>query len=219
MTQLLPGVSHSTISPLWFLENNLLQRVESYFYKPLHASPVLSSVIAILCFVQLLSQAQLFMSPWTITCQAPPSLGVFSQEYWREFSFPPLGDLPNPGIEFMSPAWQMDSLPLSNLSKNPICQKLELVSFCTIQVATVAAFQVKPFQFLISLKLFSGASSPCQAHPLPSASSNTSPAASHTTLDTFWFFSVSLNMQHPEIFHNSHLSLFTLSFLIINIDG
>ena len=26
------------------------------------------------------------------------------QEYWSELSFPPLGDLPNPGIELASPA-------------------------------------------------------------------------------------------------------------------
>ena len=45
---------------------------------------------------------------------APPlSKGFSRQEYWRWLPFPSPGDLPNPGIEPMSPALQVDSLPLS----------------------------------------------------------------------------------------------------------
>ena len=33
------------------------------------------------------------------------------QEYWSGLPFPPLGDLPNPGIEPKPPALQADSLP------------------------------------------------------------------------------------------------------------
>ena len=33
------------------------------------------------------------------------------QEYWSGLSFPPPGDLPDPGIEPESPALQSDSLP------------------------------------------------------------------------------------------------------------
>ena len=36
------------------------------------------------------------------------------QEYWSGLPFPSPGDLPNPGIEPGSPAWQVDSLPLSH---------------------------------------------------------------------------------------------------------
>jgi len=32
-------------------------------------------------------------------------------EYWNGQPFPPLGDLPNPGIEPRSPAFKVDSLP------------------------------------------------------------------------------------------------------------
>ena len=32
-------------------------------------------------------------------------------EYWSGYSFPSLGDLPNPGIKPSSPALQADSLP------------------------------------------------------------------------------------------------------------
>ena len=47
------------------------------------------------------------MTPWTVVCQAPLSMGFFRQEYWSRLSCPPPGDLPNPGIEptsLMSPA-------------------------------------------------------------------------------------------------------------------
>ena len=42
--------------------------------------------------------------------QAPLSMEFSRQEYWSELPLPPLGDLPNPGIEPGSPALQADSL-------------------------------------------------------------------------------------------------------------
>jgi len=45
-------------------------------------------------------------------------MGFSRQEYWSGFPFSSPGDLSHPGIEptalAMSPAWQMDSLPLSH---------------------------------------------------------------------------------------------------------
>ena len=41
-------------------------------------------------------------TPWTITHQAPLSMGFFKEEYCSEFPFPSLGNLPDPGIEPMS---------------------------------------------------------------------------------------------------------------------
>ena len=42
-------------------------------------------------------------TPWTVPRQAPPSMGFSRQEYWSGLPFPSPGDLPNPGIESMSP--------------------------------------------------------------------------------------------------------------------
>ena len=42
-------------------------------------------------------------------------MGFPRQEYWSGLPFPSSEDLPNPGIEPMSPAWQADSLPLNHL--------------------------------------------------------------------------------------------------------
>ena len=38
--------------------------------------------------VKPLSRVHLFMTPWTLTHQAPPSLGFSRQEYWRALPFP-----------------------------------------------------------------------------------------------------------------------------------
>ena len=50
----------------------------------------------------------------TVVCQVPLFMGFLRQEYWRELPFPPPVDFPNSGIEFTSPSWQADSLPLSH---------------------------------------------------------------------------------------------------------
>jgi len=42
-------------------------------------------------------------------------MGFFRQEYWSRLPFPSPGDLPGTGIKLMSPAWQVDSLPLNQL--------------------------------------------------------------------------------------------------------
>ena len=62
----------------------------------------------------MLSRVHLFVTLWTVVCQAPLSVGSSRQESWSGLSFPPPGDLPNPGIEPASPALQEDSLPLSH---------------------------------------------------------------------------------------------------------
>ena len=51
------------------------------------------------------------VTPWTIACQAPLSMGFSRQEYWSGSPFPSPGDLANPGIEPRSSALQADSLP------------------------------------------------------------------------------------------------------------
>ena len=50
-----------------------------------------------------LSHVGLFVTPWTVAYQVPPSMGFSRQEYWSELPFPSSGDLPNPGIEPMTP--------------------------------------------------------------------------------------------------------------------
>ena len=60
--------------------------------------------------VKSLSRVWLFATPWTVTYQAPPSMGFSRQEYWSVLPFPSPGDLPDPGIEQVSPTFQADAL-------------------------------------------------------------------------------------------------------------
>ena len=49
------------------------------------------------------SGVQLFATLWTVAYQAPLSMGFSRQEYWGQLPCPPPRDLPNQGIEPMSP--------------------------------------------------------------------------------------------------------------------
>ena len=40
----------------------------------------------------MLSHVQLFMTPWTVACQAPLSMGFSWQEYWNGVPFLPPGN-------------------------------------------------------------------------------------------------------------------------------
>ena len=60
--------------------------------------------------VKLLSRVLLFVTPWTVAHQAPPSTGFSAQENWSGLPFPSPGDFPNPGIEPRSPTLQADAL-------------------------------------------------------------------------------------------------------------
>ena len=54
--------------------------------------------------------------PWTVAHQAPLRMGFSRQKYWSGLPCPSVGDLPDPGIEPVSPvapALQADSLLLS----------------------------------------------------------------------------------------------------------
>ena len=67
----------------------------------------------------------LFVTLWTVAHQAPPSLGFSRQEHWSGLPCPPLGDLPNPGIEHRSPALQTNSL-LSEPPRKPQARKIRI---------------------------------------------------------------------------------------------
>ena len=72
----------------------------------------MGSVCVLEC-VCVLSCVQLFCDP--MDCQTSLSTGFSRQEYWSRLPFPSPGDLPDRGIEPMSPAVSGDSLPLHHL--------------------------------------------------------------------------------------------------------
>ena len=70
----------------------------------------------------LLGHVQLFVTPWIIAHQAPPSMGFSRQGCWSRLPFPFPRDLPDPAIESTFPALQVDSL-LSEPTGKPGFQK------------------------------------------------------------------------------------------------
>ena len=95
---------------------------------------------------QSLSCVRLFVTLWTVAHQAPLPMEFPRQEYWSGLSFPTPGDLPNPGIEPVSPASsavQADSSPIAPPGKPqvvnpnlPICPTLSLPTVSTCPFST-----------------------------------------------------------------------------------
>ena len=81
----------------WLNNNNLQKWISDQICPPLVK-------------VKSLSRVRLFVIPWTVAYQAPPSMGCSRQEYWSGLPFPSPGDLPNPGIEPWSPTLEADAL-------------------------------------------------------------------------------------------------------------
>ena len=67
-----------------------------------------------LCMLSCFSCVQLFVTLWTIACQASLSMGFSRQEYWSGLPCPPPEDLPNPEIKPMS----LTSLALAPLASS-----------------------------------------------------------------------------------------------------
>jgi len=69
----------------------------------------------------LISHVQLFATPWTLACQLPLSMDFSRQEYWTGSPFPSPGNLPDTGIEPVSPVTHTGRqilLPLSHLGSS-----------------------------------------------------------------------------------------------------
>ena len=62
-----------------------------------------NSVLCVCVFVYVCSvMSDSFVTPWTVACQSPLSMGFSPQEYWRGLPFPSPEDFPDPGIKPMS---------------------------------------------------------------------------------------------------------------------
>ena len=69
---------------------------------PLHAM-VLSLGCVCVCVRSVASICLTLATPWTVACQAPLSIGFSRQEYWSGLPCLPPGELPDPGMEPVSP--------------------------------------------------------------------------------------------------------------------
>ena len=108
-------IAHHLCLPSIILYTSYKSRLWSYLFLLLfHLTPVprIQGLCVCVCVCALLTQSCLTLcDPWIVPCQAPPSMGFSSQEYWSALPFSSPGDLPNPGTGPGSPALQADSLP------------------------------------------------------------------------------------------------------------
>ena len=72
-------------------------------------------VCVCVCVFSHFSHLKLFVTLWTVACQAPLSMGFCRQEYWSGLPCPPPGNLPTQGLN----ALQVDSLPSEPPEKIP----------------------------------------------------------------------------------------------------
>ena len=63
----------------------------------------------------MFSRVALFVTPWTVSCQAPLSMEFSRQEYWSGLPFPSQGIFLAQGSNLHLLHWQVDSLSLSHL--------------------------------------------------------------------------------------------------------
>ena len=61
------------------------------------------AVLTFCVLAQSCSRVWLFATPWTVACQAPLSMRVSRQEYWSGLLSPPPRELPDSGLEAVSP--------------------------------------------------------------------------------------------------------------------
>ena len=91
-----------------------------------------------MCMLSHFSHVQRFATLWTVALQAPLPMGFSRQEYWSGLPCPPLGDLPNPGIEPWSPASRQLLYHLGSSSQSYIYTYIPfLLNFLPIWVTTV----------------------------------------------------------------------------------
>ena len=80
--------------------------------------------------VWTLSCVQLYVTPCTVSCQAPLPMEFSRQEYWNGLPFPSPRDLSDPGIERMSP--ESPALAGRFFTTEPIAKPRRVVTECNI---------------------------------------------------------------------------------------
>ena len=107
---------------LYFLRMSISWCVCVCMYLCVYIHTYLHSYIC--CVLSHFSRVQLFVTLWTIACQAPPSMGFPRKEHWSGLPFPSPGVIPDPGFEPRSPVLQGSSLPFE-LPGNPTWVELK----------------------------------------------------------------------------------------------
>ena len=95
-------ICKSDVFQTFFFKNMHIIKIMWAIYNQLTFIMVYELVHRVSCTgseVKFLSCVWLFVTPWTVAYQAPPSLGFSRQEHWSGLPFPSTADLPNSVIE------------------------------------------------------------------------------------------------------------------------
>ena len=68
------------------------------------------------CVCSVAQSCPTLYTPWAVACQAPLSMEFSRQEYWSGLPIPPPGIFPTQGLNLCLLHWQVDSLPLHQLT-------------------------------------------------------------------------------------------------------
>ena len=116
-----------------------------------------SATLLTLSEVKWLSHVQLFVTPWTVAYQAPPSMGFSRQEYWNELSFPSPGDLPDQRIKPGLLHWRQMLYHLSHQGNThlfsffrgfPLCEDF-IFYLATLLFVNIPVFHLSDFKMLL----------------------------------------------------------------------
>ena len=121
-------------------------------------------LITHVCVLSSFSHVQFFVTLGTLASQAPLSMGFSRQEYWSGLSFPPPGDLPNPGIQ--------------PLSLNISCVGRRILTTRTTFLIAAIFFLRSPLSKTLSYRVFS------QAVSFPQPGQPPGPKATYQPLQT-----------------------------------
>ena len=117
---------------------------------------------------QLLSHVWLFVTEWTVACQAPLSMGFPRKKYWSGLPCPPPGDLSTQGSNPRLLHWQVGSLPLSHLRSPFYLYPCVFIFCCILTILNNVSTLIECIQKNFSKKLFFF---PCKFLKLPEVSS------------------------------------------------
>ena len=100
---------------------------------------------------------QTLWDPMECNQQAPLSMGFSRQQYWSGLPFPSAGDLPDPGIEPRSPAWEADDLISEPPGKpqivmeNNVCLIINVCQNIFAEYTVVAMHGLQPTRLPLSM--------------------------------------------------------------------
>ena len=102
------------------------------------------------CMLSYFSRVQLFVTPWTVVCQAPVSMGFSKLEYWSGLPCSAPGNPPNPGSTPGLPHFRQTLYHLSHqrsLFILLVCPKLSSFSYIADDV-NFKVFSSSPIFFI-----------------------------------------------------------------------